>query len=98
MATYYGKFTSTEWIPENDGFSGVTFTFENNGAYAKQHYTYNSSSTASGGWQMSVFCNTDELEEYTYPTLTITNTNATTPIRITNQSDTGAINQVTMNV
>lgn len=96
MATYYGKFISTEWIPFEDGYDGVTFNFENNGAYAKEHYSITESGTESGGWSCIINCDTDELEEYVYPIIKITNPNETCDIRITNQTDLGAINQVTI--
>lgn len=96
MATYCGKFISTEWIPRDDGYDGVTFTFENNGPYAKEHYSLTESSENNGGWNCNVYCDSDELEEYTYPVIKITNPNETCNIRITNQSDLGAINQVTI--
>ena len=40
VATYCEKFISTEWLIYDDRYNGVTFTFENNGPYAKEHCYY----------------------------------------------------------
>lgn len=76
LATYCGKFISTNWTPFEDGFLMCTFTFENDSAYAKEirSYSFTNPQNTSGSWQFTIPCDTDELEEYVYPVIKITNT------------------------
>lgn len=97
VCTYCGKFTETTWIPDNEGFSGVTFTFENNSAYAKEHREFTFSSDTNN-WSFVLDCDSDELEEYVYPVITFINPNSTTEIKITNHTDIGEINNNTLKV
>ena len=105
VATYCGKFVNTEWHQVPGGFSGVTFTFENNGPYAKQHREFQYEfvipeeldddplnpievEDEDATWEFDVVCDTDELEEYTYPTLRFLQTrNFAKPVMITNVTD-----------
>lgn len=97
IATYCGKFIQTEWKPDMSflGFSGVVFTFENNSAYPKEHYAENFKGTQND-WTFTIYNDSDETEEYIYPTLVINNPDATQNVTITNMSDTGEINEVTI--
>ena len=90
--TYCGKFLSTEWIPFEAGWAGVKFTFQNNSAYPKKHYseTFN----ISGGGSISLRCDSDETEEYVYPTITLVEPNETATVSIINTTD----NNNTMNI
>ena len=88
-ATYCGKFINTNWYPDNIGFIGVSFTFENNTAYPKKYYDllFTAEDIEDANNQFEVNCVTDELEEYCYPVITITNPNATANVTITNVTD-----------
>lgn len=77
---YFGKFTATEWmIGGGDGYIAVTFTFSVNGSYAYETHNYSVSSPAgyvvnddqSNYWVFNYNCISDELEEWVYPILTI---------------------------
>ena len=92
LATYCGKFVRTSWRPWEDGFIAVDFTFENNSAYAKEKHNFYYEGL-SDNWTFMVDCDTDELEEYTYPVITITNPDGG-HIVLTNTTDTGAINSI----
>ena len=85
IATYCGKFTKTDWVLFSGGWAGVTFTFENNSAYPKRHFS-NSFSISNNG-TINLNCITDELEEYIYPTIKITQPNQTSKVTITNVTD-----------
>lgn len=91
---YTGKFISTRWISTIGGWAGVTFTFECNSAYAHQHYTH--SYTVEGSKTISIDCETDELEEYTYPVITLYTTSGANQIVITNNTDDE--NEMTVNL
>ena len=86
VCTYCGLFTNTSWIPHSTGFSAVEFTFECNSAYPvkryRKEYTVNSSGT------ITVNCESDELNEYIYPVLTISGRSGNS-ITITNLTDNG---------
>ena len=92
--TYCGKFIATEWYPVGGGFAGVKFTFENNSAYPKRYFKYTHTESASeldpdadNSITVTFTCNHDELDEYCYPILTITNPNATADITMTQVTD-----------
>lgn len=79
--TYYGMFTSTEWILGSGGFILCKFTFEVNGTYPfREYYDAKSAAHYEDGELISIddefdfdlFCYTDEMEEYIYPRITIT--------------------------
>lgn len=82
---YYGKFTRTEWHSCLGGWAGVTFTFENKGAYPYKHFehTFN----INGSETISFNCESDELEEFIYPVISITATEATEQVSIINMTD-----------
>lgn len=63
---YSGKFLSTEWVASANGFISVNFTFQSDRAYPFKHYT----KTFTNG-SHNLFCESDELEEYVYPTVTV---------------------------
>lgn len=103
LAVYCGKFINTNWIPFDDGYLMVTFTFENDSAYAKepQSFTFQNKNNESGSWNFTIPCGTDELEEYVYPVITIYNTDQNSgeqTYRITNNSDTGTTNSMVIKV
>lgn len=82
--SYFGLFTETNWDRANGGFIICGFTFQVNGAYPYRHITKtvwnpleydmneppNITNVKDGG-DFSVNCNSDELEEYVYPTIII---------------------------
>lgn len=92
LSIYHGKFISTNWTTCAGGYFGVTFVFQNQGAYPTKHFenTY----TISGTQSITIDCESDELEEYVYPVLTIVSNN-TNQITITNTTDNN--NQMTVN-
>lgn len=84
-ALYCGRFISTQWIPGPDGWTYVTFTFENNTMYQKRHYTEYYEIEESG--TIVINCDSDELEEYVYPTLILENPDETKNVRLTFVTD-----------
>lgn len=82
---YCGKFTSTNWKPVSNGWAGVTFSFENNHAYPKKHFEHNYEIRTSG--TITLNCESDELEEYIYPVLTVTEPSETANVIIKNVTD-----------
>lgn len=82
---YCGKFVSTTWKAVANGWAGITFSFENNHAYPKRHFENTYTIRAQGN--ITIGCETDELEEYIYPVLTITEPNETGYITIKNITD-----------
>lgn len=84
-AIYYGKFTNTEWHTCAGGWSAVVFTFENKYAYPYKHFTH--TFNISGSQTISFNCQSDELEEYVYPIITITATEETEQVTIVNKTD-----------
>lgn len=82
---YCGLFTSTNWYPCGDGFSGVQFTFKNNSSYPTKHFeqTYDIETSET----ITIDCDTDELEEYVYPVITIVQPLQDATISITNMTD-----------
>lgn len=84
-ALYYGKFTKTEWHPCIGGWAGVTFTFENKGAYPYKHFSHTFNINERG--TITFNCESDELEEYIYPVISITATENTEQVTIVNITD-----------
>lgn len=69
---YYGKFKLTSWETTPLSFCAVNFVFSVNGSYAFEHYSHEFEATSiTEEWQFTVTCETDELEEYVYPYITI---------------------------
>lgn len=83
--TYCGKFLSTEWVTCSGGYAGVVFSFQNNSAYPKKHYSKDFS--ISGNGVINIKCESDELEEYVYPVLTVTEPSETATVIIKNVTD-----------
>ena len=85
VCTYRGLFTNTSWIPHPRGYAGVQFTFECNTAYPfkkyKKDYTITQSQT------ITLNCESDELNEYVYPVLTVMETSETAYVRVINKTD-----------
>lgn len=83
---YCGKFTKTDWYPCCGGWAGMMFTFTNNAAYPMRFYSneYNISDTTT----LLLKCESDELEEYVYPIITITSS-STSIFEIINKTDNG---------
>lgn len=85
ICIYCGLFTNTSWIPHSTGYSAVQFTFECNSAYPFKRYKKEYSITSSG--VINVNCESDELNEYIYPILTVYERSETTTVRIKNVTD-----------
>lgn len=83
---YCGKFTKTDWYPCCGGWAGMMFTFTNNAAYPMKFYSneYNISDITT----LLLKCESDELEEYVYPIITITSSSTST-FEIINKTDNG---------
>lgn len=85
VCIYRGLFTNTSWIPHSRGYAGVQFTFECNTAYPfkkyKKDYTVAQSET------ITLNCESDELNEYVYPVLTVMETSETAYVRVINKTD-----------
>lgn len=82
---YTGKFTHTEWVVTNGGYAGVVFTFECNSAYPHVRYEHNY--TVSGTREVTFDCESDELEEYIYPVVTLYASNTANTVTIKNNTD-----------
>lgn len=87
VCIYCGLFTNTLWIPHSRGYAGVQFTFECNTAYPYKQYTKTYSITSSQ--TITVNCESDELNEYVYPILTVEEKQETAFIDIKNITDNG---------
>lgn len=85
VCIYCGLFTNTSWIPHSRGYAGVEFTFECNSAYPYKQYTKEYSITSSE--TITVNCESDELNEYIYPILTVEEKQETAFIDIKNVTD-----------
>lgn len=90
---YHGKFLSTEWYPSKDGWVGLMFKFQNNTSYPTKHFS--EAYQIRGAGQITVKCETDELEEYIYPTITIIEPTETANVTITSITDNS--NSMTVN-
>lgn len=87
VCIYCGLFTNTSWIPHSGGYAGVEFTFECNSAYPYKQYTKEYS--ISSPQTITVTCESDELNEYIYPVLTVEEKQETAFIDIKNVTDDG---------
>ena len=85
LMTYDGKFTHTEWVVTNGGYAGVTFTFQSASPYP--YRTYTKEYEVRGTSSITLNCESDELEEYTYPTVEFYAPSATNNVTITNATD-----------
>lgn len=66
---YSGKFLSTEWVIAN-GYFAMSFTFQCNTAYPFKKYSYSYDITEET--KVEIDCESDDLEEYVYPTVQFT--------------------------
>lgn len=83
---YCGKFISTTWYPTGGGWAGLMFKFKNNTAYPMKHFEKVYNITGSGS--ITLECDTDEIEEYIYPIVTIKQSESqTSTVTITNTTD-----------
>lgn len=82
---YTGKFINTRWLTSAGGWVGVAFIFECNSPYPHVHYEHNYTITDTR--VITLNCKSDELEEYTYPTLTLFASNGANTVLITNITD-----------
>lgn len=85
VCIYCGLFTNTSWIPHSKGYVAVNFTFECNSAYPFKQYTKTYSITSP--ITIILNCESDELNEYVYPILTIEEKRETAFIDIKNKTD-----------
>lgn len=83
--TYCGKFISTKWEPCCGGWGGVSFSFKNNSSYPKRRFEHTFNITGKSTFQLN--CQSDELEEYIYPVITITEPSETAIVAIKNITD-----------
>lgn len=90
---YCGKFLSTEWYISGEGLIGLRFTFKNNTAYPVRHFSETYTITSND--TISLNCDSDEFEEYIYPTIII-NASENGTVTITNTSDSS--NSMNINV
>ena len=100
---YYGKFTQTEWLVYKN-FLTVIFTFSVNGSYGYQHHTVNVNyggiiESPNDQWSFTLGCESDELEEWVYPKLTISKVDHDHDVSfsLTNNTDPGSTNTMSIN-
>lgn len=82
---YDGKFTQTNWVVTGGGYAGVTFTFQSASPYPYHNYT--KEYQIRGNSTFTLNCESDELEEYTYPVVEFYAPSATNNVTITNVTD-----------
>lgn len=81
---YRGLFTDVRWVP---GMKMVNVTFKNDSSYCWNFYrTFHQ---IRGSKEVTIVCNSDELEEYVYPVLTIEGAGKSDPVAIKSISDGG---------
>lgn len=85
VCTYCGKFMSTNWKPCGNGWAGVVFSFESKFPYPFKEFEY--TYEIRGEETIDLNCDSDELEEYIYPIITITEPNETAQVSIMNITD-----------
>lgn len=98
--SYFGLFTNTEWSIGNGDFAICTFTFQVNGRHAFRYYEFTDSCKQAAqndpnqvvirdSFEMSILCETDELEEYVYPRIEYTPVSRSynSSIKINNTTD-----------
>lgn len=90
---YRGNFTDVRWKSGGQGLIGVVCTFQADSPYAWKQYDV--SKSISGTQTFTVSCDSDELEEYIYPVITIS-TNSKSTIKITNNTDNGKFMQLSV--
>lgn len=83
--TMRGKFIDVAWLPSMRGLTSCRITFENDSPYTWKHVT--DSYTGNGTYTKIIYCDSDELEEFVYPTLVITEPDETAPVVIKNITD-----------
>ena len=82
---YDGKFTKTDWVVTDGGYAGVTFTFQSASPYPYRNYT--KEYEIRGNTSVVLNCESDELEEYTYPVVEFYAPSSTNTVTITNVTD-----------
>lgn len=87
IITYDGKFINTEWVVSDDGYAGVTFTFQSASPYPYKSYV--KQYEVRGTSTITLNCESDELEEYTYPVVEFYAPSSTNNVTITNVTDGG---------
>ena len=103
---YYGKFTTTQWYPTDNGFYAMDFTFSVNGSYAYEHYEMELTPPPDGAvddtdglpdWSFTVDCKSDELEEWVYPKFVVycSDLSSNPSFRIANATDSNNTMKVT---
>ena len=85
ISIYCGLFLSTEWKYVSGGWAGVIFQFQCDSAYPKKYFSQTYDINTNG--TITINCESDELEEYVYPILTITEPSETGSISIRNITD-----------
>ena len=100
---YYGKFTTTEWLV-HENFLAVIFTFTVNGSYGYEHHTQNINfggdlENPDADWSFTLTCESDELEEWVYPNMTISKVDVDHDVSftLTNETDPGTTNTMSIN-
>ena len=78
---------STNWYNCIGGWAGVQFSFQNNSPYPKKHYS--NSYSITGEETITIDCQSDELEEYIYPVITVTEPKETAIVKIQSETDNG---------
>ena len=69
---YYGLFIETEWILGQGSYIMCNFTFQVNGTYPYKYSSVNrAANTNSNIFYILADCQSDELEEYIYPVITV---------------------------
>ena len=86
---YFGKFIKTSWLSTAGGYAGVTVTFEAATPYPFREEVVKFEHSSGEAGIVKVPCNSDELEEYIYPTLTIYAPNGTSTVTVKNDTDDG---------
>ena len=91
VAIYCGTFIETSWMPYEEGYMGVGFTFQCDQPYAWQFHDVELTDLA-GDTTETITIETDALEDYVYPKIKLEAVNSETPtenieIEITNETD-----------
>ena len=85
LIVYDGKFIETNWIVTEGGYAGVRFKFQSASPYPYRNYT--KTFEIRGNNTIVLNCESDELEEYTYPTIEFYAPSSTNNVTITNTTD-----------
>lgn len=89
---YRGKVIKTEWYPYPDGFYGFSFTFRCTTPYPFVSKHFDHTSTSAERTLLTFLSDSDELEDYIYPVLTLQSTSSGSSqhtIKIINRTDDG---------